>query len=116
MRDRLANDPNYKAKHLARVRKTDERAREAVKALIASFRETGCILCREAEHACLSAHHVKADEKDFNIGDASRKKMSAARVEQELAKCICLCHNCHAKVHAGIVVLLPQPNLTEQPC
>ena len=48
---------------------------------------------------------VDPSSKDFNIGMAQSRKISPARVEAELAKCVCLCMNCHAKVHAGIITL-----------
>ena len=31
------------------------------------------------------------------------RSYSPDRVRKELAKCVCLCMNCHAKVHAGRV-------------
>lgn len=106
MARRYAEDPEHKARHLERTRRNDVRYRNEAKAAIAAFRVNGCALCSENEEACLSAHHLDAEDKEFNVGDAVRRKFSRKKVEEELAKCVCLCHNCHAKVHAGSLSLI----------
>lgn len=105
MRDRRRADPEFREKANDRRRKNDARYREQGKAVIAEFRADGCQLCGEPEECCLSAHHIDPSEKEFTIGNMVRDKMSAAKIAQELEKCICLCHNCHAKVHAGLIEL-----------
>ena len=52
---------------------------------------------------CVSAltfHHVDPEEKDFTVSGMS---VSWHRIQQELKKCVLLCANCHAEVHAGVV-------------
>lgn len=105
MQKRLKNDEAYRQKHLALVRKNDVRAREAIGALIASFRAKGCALCPEKEPCCLSAHHLDKDAKDFSVANAKGRKLGVPRTVAELAKCVCLCENCHRKVHAGVLHL-----------
>jgi hypothetical protein len=108
MKKRLASDPEFKERHLKRVHLNDARYRDEVKLRLTEFKNKGCMLCPETEHCCLSAHHVIEDTKEFNVGDAARMKISASRLTQELLKCVCLCENCHRKVHAGILKLPDQ--------
>ena len=72
---------------------------------LAWFRRDGCRLCGEREPLCLAAHHTDPAAKEFNIGEAVANKVGVKRITAELAKCVCLCHNCHAKVHGGIATL-----------
>ena len=105
MKKRFREDPSFKEKHLERLRKNDARYRVEVEKLINEFRSEGCRVCKEKTYCCLVAHHLDEENKDFNIGDARRNKMSPSRVAKELEKCVCLCMNCHAKVHWGGLVL-----------
>jgi hypothetical protein len=103
LKRRLDKDPAYKAAHLSRVRKNDAEYRKNVRDMISRFKSSGCLVCGELEPVCLCAHHLNPDTKDFSLGNAARWKMGSKRVALELEKCVCLCHNCHAKVHAAIV-------------
>ena len=68
------------------------------------FRAAGCLLCGEAEPVCLCSHHVIPQNKKGEIA-RMLSTQHPARFTEELAKCVCLCANCHAKVHAGLVKL-----------
>ncbi len=59
--------------------------------------EEGCQLCGERDIAVLQFHH--ADGKDFNIVEGVWSAFSWKRIVGELKKCVCLCANCHRKVH-----------------
>ncbi len=110
-RRRLLEDPEFKARHYAYVRATQQATRVKIAGLVAAFKAGGCAACGERTPCCLSAHHRDPADKDFPVGDASTgKKYSARQVEAELAKCVCVCHNCHAKIHAGVAVA---PGLAE---
>lgn len=50
----------------------------------------------------LDFHHVNPKEKDFNIGQ-NNTKYRFEQLKLELDKCVLLCRNCHAEVHAGLV-------------
>lgn len=106
-RDRYKNDPEFRKQQISRVRATEVRKKKASGQLIAQFRSRGCAFadCPETSPCCLTAHHLNPEEKDFNVGDALRRRLSSARVQAELAKCVCLCFNCHAKVHAEEKIL-----------
>lgn len=106
MRRKYQSDPVFKEKHLARIRRNDDRYRLQVEEAIGVFRSKGCHLCPETDLCCLVAHHTNPTEKDFNIGDAKRDKFSPHRVRAELAKCVCVCMNCHARIHAGVLQLV----------
>lgn len=90
-------------KHQRYVSKNSKKYREENRKIILEFKKDGCFLCSEKEPCCMSAHHLR--DKDFTIGEAQRRKLSPDRVRKELKKCICLCENCHRKVHAGILKL-----------
>lgn len=106
-RKRYGSSPEYRERTLAANRASALRRRERLKAIVAEFRALGCALCPEAEPATLCAHHIDPAEKDGLISDMV-DRASESRLRAELAKCVCLCHNCHAKLHAGIISL-PQP-------
>ena len=101
MRRKFREDPIFKKAHLARVRSNNDKYNAESAQVISAFRRNGCGLCPEKEACCLDAHHPDPTKKDLNIGDF--RKYSPKRIAAELRKCVCLCKNCHAKVHAGLV-------------
>jgi hypothetical protein len=113
MRERFQSDPVFKRKHLARVKVGKAKHQVLIDAVVAQFRKNGCLFCPEKEPCCLTAHHLEPNEKDFDVGGAGWKGYSVRRVEGELAKCICACFNCHAKIHAGIVLTPLQDGVEE---
>jgi hypothetical protein len=58
----------------------------------------GCALCDEKECCCMDFHHLY--NKKFLI---SRSDKSMEKIREELKKCVCLCSNCHRKVHNNIL-------------
>lgn len=93
----------YDAKYAARVRaRTHERYTDH-RALIEKFKSDsgGCALCTENEPACLDFHHTDPTKKDFVI--SARNNRSIKSLLREIAKCIIVCRNCHAKIHADIL-------------
>ena len=62
-----------------------------------------CLICGESESVCLDFHHKDPSEKDFTIG--KHRNMSKDRLLKEIKKCVCVCSNCHRKIHAGIINL-----------
>jgi hypothetical protein len=91
MAERLAKDPEFNAAHRRNVVESNRRVKERVAELISKFRQNGCIICGEKE--------------PYNLGDLTRGRHGVATVEAELAKCVCICANCHCKVHGGVVKL-----------
>ena len=52
---------------------------------------TACRMCGAMEG--ITYHHIR--HKSFNVGNCP----SLRRTKKEISKCICLCRNCHDKVH-----------------
>ena len=61
-----------------------------------------CYFCGEIEDCCLEFHHIDKDSKLFSIGKIPHTK-SLEDVKNELSKTICVCANCHRKLHNGII-------------
>lgn len=62
-----------------------------------------CLICGEKESVCLDFHHIDPKEKSFTIG--KHQSLGKEKLLAEIKKCVCLCSNCHRKVHAGIINL-----------
>ncbi len=45
-------------------------------------------------------HHLEPEEKLFHIS-RSWTRYGKQKILEELAKCVCLCANCHLRVHHG---------------
>jgi hypothetical protein len=64
-----------------------------------SYKNTcSCIICSENDPVCLDFHHIDPSNKNKII--RNYRFYDKERVMTELAKCICLCSNCHKKFHA----------------
>jgi len=98
-----SSSPAGKRKHQELVKVNQKRYRQQIAELVTKFREHGCRFCPEKATCCLSAHHLDPAKKDFSISQAGNKGASLEKVVAELEKCICVCHNCHAKIHAGLI-------------
>ena len=85
-----------------RARNCAKKQRLKLKEFIDSKREP-CAVCGEAEKACIDFHHVNPSEKSFDVNPRNSK--SIANLQKEIDKCVCLCANCHRKVHAGLIDL-----------
>lgn len=72
-----------------------------------------CNICKESESVCLDFHHIDETKKVFDISQKVGK-VSLASLNEEIKKCICVCANCHRKVHKyGLVEYLKNRNLSE---
>jgi len=60
--------------------------------------------CGESEPSCLCLHHVNKDEKEGAI-DKIIQRGRLIHIFIEIAKCVVMCHNCHARLHADLIVL-----------
>lgn len=105
MKRRYHSDPVFAAAQKKRVRSREIILRKKYKEILAEFRLLGCRICKELEPCCLVAHHVDPSKKEYRIGEARGLGIGIERFKSELAKCVCLCENCHRKVHAGIASL-----------
>ena len=60
-----------------------------------------CSIC--GYNKCLHAlqfHHIDPSKKKFNIS-SNIGKYTLQSIQNELKKCIVVCANCHAEIHAG---------------
>lgn len=64
----------------------------------------GCIVCGESSASCIDFHHTDPTTKDFEI--SSMRYHSWENVLTEIKKCVTVCRNCHAKIHAGELELI----------
>ena len=97
--------PENRDKHMERIRRNSAANSDKISAVIAEFRLNGCLVCKEKSSCCMHAHHLDPSQKEISIGNAKRLGYPAKRIIEELSKCVCLCANCHAKVHAGEITL-----------
>ncbi len=65
----------------------------------AEFKATQkCVDCGESHPACLEFHHTSKD-KEKHLANAVRSGWSREKILAEVAKCVCVCANCHRKRH-----------------
>lgn len=88
-------------KHLVRLLMVPLEIRQTNRELLHS-RKTVCIICGEDEYCCLQMHHLK--NKQYNISKAVQN-LPTNIFKKELDKCICVCSNCHHKIHNNIIKL-----------
>jgi hypothetical protein len=60
------------------------------------YAEHGCYVCGETDPFALTFHHINPSEKQFGV---TATNLTHADFWDELEKCICLCHNCHNRIH-----------------
>ena len=66
--------------------------------------QQGCYVCGERCFAIIDPHHLNPDEKEGRVSQLMMCSME--RLLKELLKCVCLCRNCHGKVHSDLLSLL----------
>lgn len=67
---------------------------------ILESKKTKCYICGEHEKCCLEFHHIR--DKLFNISQ-SVSHLPTDLFIKEIDKCICVCKNCHSKIHNNII-------------
>jgi len=58
-----------------------------------------CEKCGENRWYALDFHHIRKENKDFNIADKMNSGYSIKGIMKEINKCITLCRNCHSEFH-----------------
>ena len=70
-----------------------KRSRVKIQKFVADQKQP-CIHCGWFEHPCgIDWHHVDPSTKSFELSRASQHGI--AKVTDEIARCVCLCKNCH---------------------
>lgn len=94
-----------------RASKTRKATAAIVKAWLNEVKSKyGCVLCGEGDFCVLDFHHIR--DKDVAVTTAIAKGISC--VEDELAKSVVLCANCHRRVHAGKRNVDHVPTITDK--
>lgn len=97
-------DPEYRSRQLKRIAGNNRRYEGEARALLADFKRQGCRLCGENDPVVIDAHHIDPSKKRFEVSE-SRRYSSTHQIRNELEKCVPVCKNCHARIHAGTAVL-----------
>lgn len=61
----------------------------------------GCACCSERHISCIEFHHIDGDDKKFIVGTAAPRAWE--QIMKEMVKCVCVCSNCHRKIHDKII-------------
>jgi CDGSH-type Zn-finger protein len=67
---------------------------------IAYIQKQKCVCCGEDDYRCLSFHHIR--DKYKGVSDMLNSGNGLKRLQEEIAKCIVLCENCHRAEHYRI--------------
>lgn len=93
---------SHTQKHREATRKRRQERRKLLKQRIEDIkRQLECRICGESDIVCLDFHHLDPATKEFEIAMAMNDEWPWEKVLAEIRKCVCLCANCHRKVHAG---------------
>lgn len=104
-----------RTKHLAVVREKRQKYVKKNKEFVNGIKEKGCALCGERAVCCMDFHHVDG-KKDFNISSLVRSTSSQLTLQREVAKCVCVCANCHRKIHAGLLQIKKEVAVEKERC
>jgi len=96
------NKEDYKLKAKKSKKKYRILTRETVRDIKS---ESKCMLCGESRSECLVFHHLDPRTKLFCIANAIHDGYALYKVQKEIDKCVVLCRNCHACIHAGTMTL-----------
>ena len=85
-----------------KIRVRSKKRRELHRGIVSTIKTTlGCISCGENSHPnVLEFHHV-SDDKEITI--SRRSEVSLLKILTEIQKCVCLCANCHRKLHVDLI-------------
>jgi len=79
--------------------------RRDIKLRAIEYKGGKCQVCGYDRYpGALQFHHLDPNEKDFHMSQRGHSR-SWERVKTELDKCVMVCANCHAEIHAGLVQL-----------
>jgi hypothetical protein len=67
----------------------------------------GCVICGYNKYAgALHFHHIDRSTKNFALGNTrAHVGVSMESVKCEVKKCVVICSNCHAELHAKLISL-----------
>lgn len=90
----LKNWERRKAKHYE-----NQKARRLATAIwFKEYKKSLSCVCGENHPACLDFHHPN-DDKEANVSELVCAGVARKTILKEIAKCVVICKNCHAKEH-----------------
>lgn len=92
----------------AKPKRTTKPINKPLKEAFWNIQRPRCQVCGESEPCCLCFHHLDPSQKETLVSKCWDGRDVVA-LHLELAKCAVLCHNCHSKVHAGVLTTKLQP-------
>lgn len=79
-----------------------DKRRKNLKQESIAYKGGSCQCCGyNRSHWALEFHHLDPKEKDFHLSKGGHTR-SWDKIKEELNKCILVCSNCHAEIHAGV--------------
>lgn len=90
-------------KHLLAIAENKRKYNERNKTLVDQIKcDYGCAFCEENDPCCIDFHHFFPEEKEFLVSKMLGGRISSwETIKKEINKCVCVCANCHRKIHAG---------------
>lgn len=95
---------HYATNKAAQKQKQLDRARKNRDVFLEFKRSLSCVRCGESSTACLDFHHIDPARKEFSIN--AIRFTGWDTVKKELSKCVCVCSNCHRKIHAEEIIVV----------
>jgi hypothetical protein len=95
----------YYANHKREVKEKKLEKRDIALEYVNEVKSSGCVICGEKEPCVLEFHHIDPTEKEYEVSAMVYWNVNLDKIKIEIRKCVVVCRNCHAKVHAGIVHL-----------
>jgi hypothetical protein len=90
---------NHYHKNKGRYVESSKRSRQNRKEWYFNFmKDHSCVRCGVSNPILLDWHHLDPTQKDMNVSEMMNRRSRKA-VLDEIAKCVCLCANCHRLVH-----------------
>jgi hypothetical protein len=87
-------------KYKEQIKKSREREKQKIKDYI-ELKKKPCLFCGSINQ--IEFHHFNPIEKEKTVSSHKTFK----KVDDELAKCWCLCYECHSKLHRRMCDPLP---------
>ena len=84
-------------RYIANHDKQNQQAKERYAAIM-DGRKGACVICGESRPACIDFHHIDPATKSFTIGGHIAGH-TEDEIDAEMAKCVCICSNCHRDFH-----------------
>lgn len=102
-RERIAE---YHKKYLKRDRASHKALAQERQVFINNYKhEHGCVICGETDPVVLDLHHLGNEKKFHDMGFLIHKPYSMKVIMKELAKCVVICKNDHARVTQGVITI-----------